>query len=260
MVSAQRAVADLRNQIASHSKRIEQLLQERAALGEQLGKISAQLGSGQVRDERSSAVLREQQTRLTRAMEDKDRELQEAVLSQEKLLSVAGEHGEALEELGNERKFFRFIVGGGLALRRLPDFQLGPAGGGGTPERTAGNTDSHPVDVWGGLAFLPMDFNSRDRHQTFSLGGLVGLGGNGFPANIYTGLTLKVWILYLNAGLNFRKDGAWSHGTPVQAPFWQGAWTPTVFAGLALDSESLLAIQRVVPSKSSPEGLQVDPR
>ncbi|MFL5353274.1 hypothetical protein [Archangium sp.] len=55
------------------------------------------------------------------------------------------------------------------------------------------------------MAFLPVDFNSRDRRQTFSLGGMFALGGAGFPANVYTGLTLKVSFLYLNAGFNVRK-------------------------------------------------------
>ncbi|MCY1078864.1 hypothetical protein [Archangium lansingense] len=226
----------------------------------QLERISSQLDSGRGRDEKSSAQLREQQTRLTRAVDEKDRELRESVLRQEKLLSMARTQANALEAVGNERKLLRFIVGGGVGLRRLENVQLGSAGGGAAPEAAAGNTDALQVDVLGGLAFLPVDFNSRDRRQTLSLGGMVGLGGNGFPANFYAGLTLKVWILYLNAGLNFRREEAWRHGPPTQPQFWQGAWTPTVFTALALDSEALLEIQRVVPSKPSPEGLQVDPR
>ncbi|MFE8599377.1 hypothetical protein [Archangium violaceum] len=245
-------VTELRNEIASHSSRIARLLQERAALNEQFGKIG--------RDEKTSTQLKEQRARLVRAVEDKNRELNEAVVRQETLLSMAAEHAEALEELGNERKLLRFMVGGGVGLRRLEDVQLGPAGGGASPGAIPVGTEAPRVDVLGAVAFLPVDFNSRDRHQTFSLGVMAGLGGNGFPANVYAGLTLKVWILYLNAGANFRKEDAWRQGPPTQAAFWQGAWTPTVFAGVALDSEALLAIQRVLPPKRAPEGLQVDPR
>ncbi|HEX8435494.1 hypothetical protein, partial [Archangium sp.] len=216
-------------------------------------------GSGQVRDEKSSAQLKEQQTRLTQAVDTKDKELQAVVLQQEKLLLLAKEKGGALEALGNKRRLFRLIAGGGMSLRRLPDFQLGPASGGGSPEPGVQSSEPARVDAFAGVAFLPVDFNRRDRHQTLSLGGLVGLGGNGFPANVYAGLTLKVWIVYLNAGLNLRKEAAWSHGSPTQAQFWQGAWTPTVFAGLALDSEALLSLQRLLPAKPSSEGLQVDP-
>jgi hypothetical protein len=243
---------DLRNQIVAHSSRIARLLQERAALDEQLEKIG--------RDEKTPAPLKEQRAKLVRAVEDKNRELNEAVLRQETLLAMAAEHADALEALGNERKLFRFMVGGGMGLRRLEDVQLGPAGSGAAPGSALVGTDVPRVDVLGAVAFLPVDFNSRDRHQTFSLGVMAGLGGNGFPANVYAGLTLKVWILYLNAGANLRKEDAWRQGPPTQAAFWQGAWTPTVFAGVALDSEALLAIQRVLPPKRAPEGLQVDPR
>jgi hypothetical protein len=258
-VKAGRVLTDLRNQLAAHSGRLEQLLRDRAALNGQLGKISSQLGSGQVRDEKSSAVLREQRTRLTQAVDTKDKEFQEVVLRQEKLLSLAKAQGVALEALQNRRRLFRLIAGGGVSLRRLPDFQLGPASGGGSPEPGVQTSEPARVDAFGGVAFLPVDVNSRDRHQTLSMGGMVGLGGNGFPANVYAGLTLKVWVVYLNAGLNLRKEAAWSHGSPTQAQFWQGAWTPTVFAGVALDSEALLSLQRLLPAKSSPEGLQVDP-
>lgn len=245
-------VTELRNEIAAHSSRIVRLLQDRAALDEQLEKIG--------RDEKSSTQLNEQRARLVRMVEDKNRELNEAVQRQETLLAMAAEHAEALEALGNERKLFRFMVGGGMGLRRLEDVQLGPAGSGASPGSALVGTEAPRVDVLGAVAFLPVDFNSRDRHQTFSLGVMAGVGGNGFPANVYAGLTLKVWILYLNAGANFRKEDAWRHGPPTQAAFWQGAWTPTLFAGLALDSEALLAIQRVLPPKRAPEGLQVDPR
>ncbi|HYO72868.1 MAG TPA: hypothetical protein VEU33_43085, partial [Archangium sp.] len=245
-------VDDLRNRIATHSSRIARLLQERAALDEQLEKIG--------RDEKTSMQLKEQRAKLVRAVEDKDRELRENIQRQETLLAVAAKHADALEALENERKLFRFMVGGGVGLRRLEDVQLGPAGGGASPGSGLVGTEAPRVDVLGAVAFLPVDFNSRDRHQTFSLGVMAGLGGNGFPANVYAGLTLKVWVLYLNAGANFRKEDAWRQGPPTQAAFWRGAWTPSVFAGVALDSEALLAIQRVLPPKRAPEGLQVEPR
>ncbi|HEX5751639.1 MAG TPA: hypothetical protein VFZ09_35790 [Archangium sp.] len=250
IVHPELVVTDLRNQIASHSSRIARLLQEREALDAQLEKIRP--------DEKTSTQLKEQRAKLVRAVDDKNRELREAVSRQEQLLSMAAEHADALEELGNERKLLRFMVGGGVGLRRLEDVQLGPGGGGASPGLVG--TEAPRVDVLGAVAFLPVDFNSRDRHQTFSLGVMAGLGGNGFPANVYAGLTLKVWVLYLNAGANFRKEDAWRQGPPTQAAFWQGAWTPTVFAGVALDSEALLALQRVLPPKRAPEGLQVDPR
>ncbi len=256
IVNAELVLNDLRNQLATQSGLLEKLLRERAALTEQLGKLPSQPGSG---PEKPSAPLKEQRTRLAQEMETKDKELQATVLRQEKLLSIAKTQGVALEAMENKRRLFRLIAGGGVSLRRLPDLQLGPASGGGAPAPGVQASEPARVDGFAGVAFLPVDFNKRDRHQTLSLGGMVGLGGNGFPANVYTGLTLKVWIVYLNAGVNLRKEDAWRHGSPIDARFWQGAWTPTVFTGVALDSEALLTLQRLLPSKSSPEGLQVDP-
>ncbi|QRK05879.1 hypothetical protein JQX13_37940 [Archangium violaceum] len=74
----------------------------------------------------------------------------------------------------------------------------------------------------------------------------------GFPGNLYAGLTFKVWLLYLNAGFNFRRVAGGTPSSPTQPLYWQGPWTPAFFAGLSLDSAALLAIQEVLPSKSSP--------
>lgn len=150
VVHPELVVNDLRNQLASHSSRIARLLQEREALDAQLAKLG--------RDENSSAPVKEQRARLVRTVEDKKRELQETVVRQEKLLSMTAEHVDALAELGNERKLIRFMIGGGVSLRRLEDVRLGPAGGGGSPGASAlVGTDAPRVNVLGGMAFLPVD-------------------------------------------------------------------------------------------------------
>jgi Skp family chaperone for outer membrane proteins len=250
---AEMVIHDLLNHIASHSRRLEQLLQEREAL-------AAQLEAARGRKDKDSAGAKEQEAKLVQALRNKDLEVQDFVQRQGQLLSVAGGHEAKLEALENRKRYFRFIAGAGVPLYRFPDLELGPSGLGSTPG-SGGRTAGWAIDAFGGVAFLPVDFNSRDRRQTFSLGGMLGLGGTGFPANVYTGLTLKVWILYLNAGFNFRKAaGENASLLPTQPAFWRGHWTPTFFAGVSLDSEALLALQEALPTKSSPEGLQVDPR
>ncbi|PTL76884.1 hypothetical protein [Vitiosangium sp. GDMCC 1.1324] len=252
IVNAEMVINDLLNQIASHSGRLEQLLREREAL-------VAQLDAARGSQDKGSASARAQEQKLVQAVENKDRELQAFVHRQGQLLALAGAQQEKLGSLENRKRYFRFVVGAGVPLYRFPDLQLGSSGlepTSGSGGRTTGLT----LDAFGAVAFLPVDLNSRDRRQTFSLGLLLGLGGGGFPANLYAGLTFKVWFLYLNAGLNVRKAQGGDAPPVTQPAFWQGNWTPTLFAGLSLDSEALLALQEVLPTKSSPEGLEVEPR
>lgn len=246
-------INDLLNDIASQSGRLEQLLHEREVIAEQLDAARA-------RKDKDSAGAKEQEAKLAQALRNKDVAIHDFVRRQEQLLAIAGSHEEKLGSLENRKRYFRFVAGAGVPLYRLPDLELGPGGLKSTPG-SASRTSGWALDGFGGVAFLPVDFNRRDRRQTFSLGTLLGLGGSGFPANVYAGLTLKVSFLYLNAGLNFRKAaGENASLLPMQAAFWQGHWTPTVFAGVTLDSEALLALQEALPTKSSPEGLQVDSR
>ncbi|WNG46834.1 hypothetical protein F0U60_23945 [Archangium minus] len=240
LVNAEMVINDLLSQIASQSRRLEQLLQEREALVARLASTGGQ------------------DANLARAVEHKDREVQDFVQRQGQLLSLAGAQGERLETLENGRRLFRFVVGAGVPVYRFPEFRLGASEPGTSPGR-GGRVTGWEFDAFGGVAFLPVDLNSRDRRQTFSLGGMLGLGGNGFPGNLYAGLTFKVWVFYLNTGVNFRRATGGTAFSPTQSGFWQGPWTPAFFAGLSLDGEALLALQQVLPSKSSPEGLQVDP-
>lgn len=253
ILNAEMVINDLLNHIASQSSRLEQLLQDREAL-------AAQLDAARAREDKSSAGAKEQEAKLAQALRNKDTEIQDFVRRQGQLLSIAGAHEQKLGALENKKRYFRFIAGAGVPLYRFPDLELGSSGLGPSPGSGA-RTSGWALDGFGGVAFLPVDFNSRDRRQTFSLGGMLGLGGSGFPANVYAGLTLKVWILYLNAGFNVRKAaGENASLLPTQAAFWRGHWTPTVFAGVSLDSEALLALQEALPTKASPKGLQVDPR
>jgi hypothetical protein len=253
VLKAEMVINDLLNDLASQSGRLEQLLQERKQL-------AAQLDAARAREDKDSAGAKEQEAKLALALRNKDTELQALVRRQEQLLAIAGSHEEKLGTLENRKRYFRFVAGAGVPLYRLPELELGPDGLKASPG-SASRTSGWALDGFGGVAFLPVDFNSRDRRQTFSLGGMFALGGAGFPANVYTGLTLKVSFLYLNAGFNVRKAaGENASLLPTQAAFWQGHWTPTVFAGVTLDSEALQALQEALPTKSSPEGLQVDPR
>lgn len=240
IVNAEMVINDLLNQIASQSRRLEQLLQEREALAARL----ASTGGGDAQ--------------LARAVENKDREVQDFVRRQGQLLSLAGAQEERLETLENGRRLFRFVIGAGVPVYRFPEFRLGSSGPGTSPG-SGDRVNGWALDAFGGVAFLPVDLNDRDRRQTFSLGGMLGLGGNGFPGNLYAGLTFKVWVFYLNAGFNFRRAAGGPPSSPMQPLYWQGPWTPAFFAGLSLDGAALLALQKVLPSKSSPEGFQVDP-
>lgn len=246
-------INDLLNDVASQSGWLEQLLQERK-------RLAAQLDAARARGDKDSASAKELEAKLALALRKKDMEIHELVRRQEQLLAIAGSHEAKLGALENKKRYFRFVAGAGVPLYRFADLELGPDGLKSSPG-SGSRTSGWALDGFGGVAFLPVDFNSRDRRQTFSLGTMLGLGGSGFPANVYAGLTLKVSILYLNAGLNFRKAaGENASLLPTQAAFWQGHWTPTVFAGVTLDSEALLALQDALPTKSSPEGLQVDPK
>lgn len=246
-------INDLLNDIASQSGRLERLLHERKVLAARLDAVRA-------RKDKDPAAAKEQEAKLDHALRNKDLEIHELVRRQEQLLAIAGSHEAKLGALENKKRYFRFVAGAGVPLYRFADLELGPDGLKSSPG-SGSRTSGWALDGFGGVAFLPVDFNSRDRRQTFGLGTMLGLGGSGFPANVYTGLTLKVSFLYLNAGLNFRKAaGENASLLPTQAAFWQGHWTPTVFAGVTLDSEALLALQDALPTKSSPEGLQVDPK
>jgi hypothetical protein len=245
-------INDLLNQIATHNRQLEQLLKDREGL-------IAQLEAAQALKNKDPAKGKEQEAKLAQLVRNKDGEIQDFVRRQEQFLSLARAQEEKLEALENRRRFLRFVVGAGVPLYRLPDLQLGQSGIEASPGGSGSHITELEPDVFGGIALLPLDLNSRDRHQTFSLGGLLGLGGNSFPANLYAGLTFKIWILYLNAGFNFRK-AAGDNPLSLTPTFWQGNWTPTFFAGLSLDTEALLAIQQVLPSKSSPEGLKIDPK
>lgn len=253
VLEAEMVINDLLNDIASQSGRLEQLLHEREVLADQLDAARA-------RKDKDAAGAKEQEAKLAQALRNKDVAIHDFVRRQEQMLAIAGSHEEKLGSLENRKRYFRFVAGAGVPLYRLPDLELGPGGLKASPG-SASRTSGWALDGFGGVAFLPVDFNSRDRRQTFSLGTLLGLGGSGFPANVYAGLTFKVSFLYLNAGLNVRKAaGENASLLPTQAAFWEGHWTPTVFAGVTLDSEALLALQEALPTKSSPEGLQVDSR
>jgi hypothetical protein len=258
VVLAEMVVLEIRNQVASASKQIDQLIKEREDLSAQLAKASSQLV--QARDDKETATATEQLSKLNQKLASKDTELQDVVRRQQHLLTMAEKQGAKLDEFESKRRLFRFVTGAGVMLHRLPDLQIGRAGDGAAP----GSGDARPgtmeLDVCAGVAFLPLDLNSRDGGQTFSLGGMIGLGGHAFPANLYTGLTFKMGFLYLNGGVNFRKSEGGRPWTVTQPLAWEGGWTPTLFAGLSLDSEALLALQQVFPTKSAPEGLKVEPK